>query len=147
MAELGRQTGLSRQTLNEWARKPGCPRKRVGATWRYPWPAWNEWRFEEGRRQVRESAKPVDAHEAKQRKMLAEAQLAELDLAERQGQLVTLEDYRKSIGLLLDPVRATMLAVPAKWAPLLVGHMTVGDAQAALEPLVMAALREWAGEG
>lgn len=48
--ELREITGLSRTTLQKWARRPGCPKRVVDGRTLYAWPDWNEWRFEEGQR-------------------------------------------------------------------------------------------------
>ena len=140
--------GKSRQTAGHWMNRQGCPKRERNGRTEYQWPEFVEWWASERERIAREQrAPPEDFEQARARKMAAEAELAEHELAVQRAQLVTTEDFRASIGVLLDGIRAGMLAIPAKWAPLMVGLRNVPEAQLALEPLVAQALTEWTGTG
>lgn len=142
-SELTQLWGKSRQTAAEWARRPGCPKRvRAGKT-AYQWPEFLEWWASERERVAREDATPVDAEQAKARKALADAKLAEYELAQAEGRLVTVDDYRKALADVLDAIRAGMLSVPSKWAPMLVGKRSISEVQGVLERLVGQALGDW----
>lgn len=144
--ELAAEWGKSRQTCAEWARRPGCPKRTRNGKTEYRWPEFLEWWATERERQAREEATPVDSEQAKARKALADAKLAEYELAQAEGRLVDVEDYRAALARDLDVVRAGMLSVPSKWAPLLVGKRTIAEVQAVLDGLVGQTLADWSGE-
>lgn len=140
-------TGWSRQTLAEWARRPGCPRRRRGTSWEYALPDFLDWKEAE---KVRAAARPAaDIDEAKARKEAALAELAELDLAVRRGELVAVMTAGEQLEAIVARFRAKLLAAPPRYAPDLVGATTIPEAQAVLETAVhdlMGALAETADE-
>lgn len=64
--------------------------------------------------------------EAKRRREITNADLAEIDLAERRGRVVPIEHVAKQVGRLLSSVRARLLAIPTKVAPV---AQTAGSAE------------------
>ena len=108
----------------------GLPRKGDGKAARYEWPRiqrWHsDWKFEQGRQSVR----PEDYEDAKARKMMAEAELAELDLAIRRRELMTVEDGQKALAEAFDRVAAQLKAAPTRHAHDLVGIQTLPEAEA-----------------
>lgn len=89
----------------------------------------------------------MDTEQAKARKAMADAKLAEYQLAQAEGRLVTVEDFRAALARTIDPIRAGMLAIPSKWSPALVGKRTIPEVQGVLDQLVTQALGDWQGEG
>lgn len=83
-----------------------------------------------------EEAKPERKSEADARKALAEARLKELDLAEREGELVPLAVHRRVMGEVFDDVRSNLLNLPGKVAPQLTGLTSPREAVAILRPAV-----------
>lgn len=111
----------------------GLPRKGEGNEARYVWPLiqrwYMDWKFEEGRRSVR----PEDYEEAKARKMMAEAELAELDLAIRRGELMTVAVAEKRIAEAFDRVAAQLKAAPTRHAHDIIGIQTLPEAEARMK--------------
>ena len=108
----------------------GLPRKGDGKSARYDaqrivrWHA--DWKFEQGR----QSVQPKDYEDAKARKMIAEAELAELDVAIRRGELMTVEEGRKVIAQFQDRTVSALKAFPTRHAHTLVGIQTLPEAEA-----------------
>lgn len=145
-AELERVTGLSRQTLAELAREPDCPREKRGGRWVYPWPAWNEWRINRRVDRAVERAKPENYDAAKTRKMAADAELAELELARERGHLITLVDATKIADDAFDRVRARLVSIPGKEAYRFVGLKAIPKAVTALRDVIDVVMAELSGE-
>lgn len=143
--ELMSVTRLSRQTLAEWARHPDCPKETRGGKTVYPWPGWNEWRYATARK----SSKPQDFDEARSRKMAADAELAELDLAKQRGDLIAMADATKIADDQFDRIRARLVSVPSKEAYRFVGlagiPVAVGELRSVIDA-VMAELSGYEGE-
>ena len=83
----------------------------------------------------------VDLNEARRRKASAEAQLAELELARQQGQVVAVEDVGVELERCYSAVRARLMAIPPKLAPLLCPD-DPATAQGMIETAVVEALAE-----
>lgn len=147
ITEAADEMDYSVRQLQEYAKRPGCPRRKRGASWEYEWPAFNRFVREAAVADAVERVKPADFEEARARKEAANAELAELDLAERRGQLVTREGARKAMASLCERVRARLVTLPPKVAPLVVGCDTVPQAQRELERAVEEVLAELRGEG
>lgn len=96
--------------------RPGAPARADGTNVHIQWPAFARWREQELVRQAKEEAAPLSLIEAQTRRAVAQAKGAELDLAEREGQLVTVADYETALGRLLDRLMARLRAVPVRMA-------------------------------
>ena len=140
--ELCELLGKSRQTVAELCRLPGVPREKKGDAWVYLWPDFNDWWRETKVDQAAERAAPADFEEAKARKMEADADLAELELRRQRGELVTVADYETALAGALDRVRARLLGLDSRLAPLVVGVDTVLKAKALIRPVVHEILAE-----
>lgn len=77
----------------------------------------------------------------------AQADMAELDLQQRAGQLVSVDEITAEWGSMLATVRTRLLAMPAKLAPVIVTERTAGGAFAMLEREVHEALTELSRTG
>ena len=80
--------------------------------------------------------------EARTRKVNAEAEIAELELAKIQGSLVIAEDVVKAWEDVLGALKAKLMAVPSKGAPVVSAESEAGKCQAILEDLIREALEE-----
>lgn len=89
-----------------------------------------------------QAAQPADFEEARARKMSAEAELAELDLAQKRGQLIPLEQHGQRLARILERVRARLVAIPGTVAPRLLSLETAVEAQAVVAGAVAEALEE-----
>lgn len=84
---------------------------------------------------------------ARARKIAAEARLAELTLAEREGELVPVAEVTKVEAAFLAELRARIIATPGRWAPRLVGLRTTAAAQGRAEEIVDELLEVLQGSG
>ena len=74
----------------------------------------------------------VSLDEARQRKLAAEAALAEIELAKARADVVRVEDVTRQWELILGDVRTRFLALPTKLAPM----VAVEDAQKVIEEMI-----------
>ena len=80
--------------------------------------------------------------EARTRKVNAEAEIAELELQKIHGTLVIAEEVVSAWNDVLGALKAKLLAIPAKGAPVLSTETKTGACQSILEDLVHEALEE-----
>ena len=80
--------------------------------------------------------------EARTRKVNAEAEIAELELAKIKGVLVVAEDVVKAWEDVLGAFKGKLLSVPSKAAPILAAELEAGMCQKVLEDLVAEVLTE-----
>lgn len=83
-------------------------------------------------------------HDPKVRREFAQAELAEMNVAVRRGELAPVALLRDALEAAAARVRARLLSMPTKLAPV-VAHMKAPEAKAALEVAVHEALAELAG--
>lgn len=82
--------------------------------------------------------------EARARKVAAEAQIAELELAKVQGELVIAEDVVSAWADTLAGLKAKLVSIPSKAAPIVASDDSAGGCQKVIEDLVREALEELA---
>jgi phage terminase Nu1 subunit (DNA packaging protein) len=80
--------------------------------------------------------------EARRRHAMAAAELAELKLAQRRGELVTIESVTEVLRAELTAVRGRLLAMPGRLAMSLVGKTDPAEIEAAIHEEVIGALSE-----
>ena len=80
--------------------------------------------------------------EARTRKVNAEAEIAELELQKIHGTLVVAEDVVAAWDDVLGALKAKLLAIPAKGAPVLSTETQTSTCQSILEDLIHEALEE-----
>lgn len=83
--------------------------------------------------------------ELKRRRMAAEVTRAELELAKETGQVVEIAAVAEVVGQQLDRVRARLIAIPSKAAPLVAPETEVRACQATIQAEVDEALNELVG--
>ena len=88
-----------------------------------------------------------DIKEARLRRELAIAELKELDLAERKGELVNKKKAEKQIGSMILNAKAKLLALPGKLAPQLAGLHNAGIVESLIRAEIYAVLNELASGG
>lgn len=118
----------------------GLPYAGVGKRVRVLWPEARRWRDDQLRAEGARRAEPKDLAEAEQRKLSAEAQLAEVRLKREEGKLIDREDVREAAGTMFARFRVQALTLPQRWAPKVVGLRTLPEATAVLEAAVVEAL-------
>lgn len=141
-SEAARRLGMTPQALGRWTDRPGAPVVLKKGRPYCIWPDFPKWRDAELARKAAEAAAPGDFEEARTRKVSAEAELAELELARERGRMVTVDDCADRLARILERVRARLVAVPGKLAPRLVGLGTAMEARGVLEEAVGETLAE-----
>ena len=144
-AALSAAMGVARQTVSTW-KSEGCPftpDKRSGAPTYLvaevvPWLIQRE----------RESAAPLDKDAEQVRKLKAEADRVELEVAKVRGELVPITEFERVLAADHDETRAALTALPSKFARLVVDRTgcTMGVAQTLLADIADATLAEMQGE-
>jgi phage terminase Nu1 subunit (DNA packaging protein) len=113
--------GVSVQALDGWlARGMPCVSKPgTGArAYRFSLPAVLRWRIDYERAQLEAATDETDLEEAKRRRAVAEAKLAEMEVATREGDLLRRDDVDMAVATSFAYCRAKLLALPTKLAPL-----------------------------
>lgn len=115
VTEVAEKLGISYQAVGVWAAKPGAPTRSAGTKVWLKWPAFARWREQQMVETARREASPtVSLDEARTRKALAEAELAEIELAKARGEVVALSDYEAALGRILDRLSARLRALPVR---------------------------------
>lgn len=80
--------------------------------------------------------------EARTRKVNAEAEIAELELKKIHGELVVADDVVSAWNDVLAALKAKLMSIPAKGAPIVSAESNTGVCKSVLEDLIMEALEE-----
>lgn len=121
-ATLANLQGVSLPTIDAWVRA-GCPvvtRGGRGKEWKFDNAQVTEWRID---RKVAEAtgAEKADTEELRRRKLLAETELAELDVARERGQVVSVEQLQRNLGNLFAEISINLRNIPGRVCASLVG--------------------------
>lgn len=84
----------------------------------------------------------ADYEEARARKVAAEAEITELELAKVRGELVVAEDVVSAWSDTLAGLKAKLISIPSKAAPIVAAEDEAGICQKVIEDLVREALEE-----
>lgn len=118
--ELSRIFGVTYNTVDMWVAR-GCPyvqkadRKR-GKGWLFNTAAVSAWISDEAIRNSRGDSADVDLHEARRRREVAAASLAEIELQKRRNEVIELSVVREGIQNDYLAVRAKLLSMGHKMA-------------------------------
>jgi phage terminase Nu1 subunit (DNA packaging protein) len=83
-----------------------------------------------------------DYEEARARKVAAEAEITELELAKVRGELVVAEDVVTAWSDTLSSLKAKLVSIPSKAAPIVAAEDSAGGCQQVLDELIREALEE-----
>jgi phage terminase Nu1 subunit (DNA packaging protein) len=147
LSEIANLFGVDTDTIHLWRQK-GMPHRVSSNRPRFEVAPCVQWRRAQDKRDQRESVSPVEAIE-RVRKLSADADLAELKLRERLGELVPTEDVERQTDRMVSVIRARVLSVRGRWAPRVIGLSTMAQATSTLDGLtsdILAALAEGADE-
>lgn len=97
-SEGAKRLGISPQAIGMWAVRPGAPVELVKGKRVLIWPDFPRWREAEIKREARGTDRPKDQEAAQKRKMIADAVLAELAVAEKEGALIATEVHEQVVG-------------------------------------------------
>lgn len=146
-SELARICGVSLPSIDQWTAR-GCPyleSPREGAKgWLFDTSVVIAWRERMAAQAVQSDTRRIDLNEANRRKTAAQAALAELELAEKRGEVVRVDDAARIAGEGYTRVRARLLAMPGRLAPLLAIADTAEECKDLVEGAVTEALAELA---
>ena len=146
LAEVARRLDVGSRHIANLAVE-GLPRvKNKQGHYRYEWGPCLKWYIAHKEAAAQRRAEPASLEDARQRKETATARLTELDLALREGHMVTIEDAERHIASFLARLRAKVVTLPTKYAHRMVGA-TLPEAQARLDEAVEEILGELAGTG
>jgi phage terminase Nu1 subunit (DNA packaging protein) len=149
MNELATLLGVTRQTLDRWV-KQGCPYveradRDVGKEWRLSLPAVVEWRERQAVEKAVGDTRGLSLEAARERKMAAEAGIAEAQLARIRAEQVSLNEVLQIVGDKLAVVSTRMKGVGPKVAPL-VGPVTdIGECRRIIDDAIVEAIHELTG--
>jgi terminase small subunit / prophage DNA-packing protein len=136
--------GCSLRTIDEYSRQgmPGDSPKRAGDQWRFESGAVVGWLRERERSDALGEVARVDEAEAKRRKLAAEAALAELDLALKQGAAVSLKDFETAWSAMIGAARAKLLGMGMALGPEVALMSDPAECGAIIDAAVKESLRE-----
>lgn len=140
---FGQRVGVGRRQVENYLAE-GLPSRKEGNKHRIPWAegfAW--WLAHRDRTGGRRGPEGAELEDAKRRRELAAARLAELELAKAEGALVAREDAEGWVADLFSILAAALQRAPNQWAPKLVRVETVAETRRLLEQLADAVLAEW----
>lgn len=143
-AEIARQLRVTERTITTWVRDRDFPRRVKGRRVTFPEDRCFAWyvayKQSEALKRSR-SEEPADLDTARARKMEAEARMAEIELAKLEGELIPLDLFEEQLNVILDRLRAKMINLPGRWAPLLLGKRTIQEIIAVLEEAAADAMK------
>jgi phage terminase Nu1 subunit (DNA packaging protein) len=145
LGEAAQIAGVSVNTVRAWLRR-GLPAVQRQGEWRIDVEAMQAWR-QRHLAAARPSAGKREIEAARARKLAAEAAMAEIDLALKCGDAVSIADAARGWAELVAAFRARILALPARLAPALVAETDLLRARAAVEAALHEALRELGRHG
>lgn len=140
--EIAERFGVDVRTITNYVQE-GMPQRTKSGKHVYSWPDCRDWweqRIRDETREKRQAGGSADRKtmmaEVRLRALRAEAETAELDLAERRGELVTVAFMTAEFKRMAESIRSALLSVPASWDGRLAGCTTSVDRQLALQEAV-----------
>jgi phage terminase Nu1 subunit (DNA packaging protein) len=147
LGEIAALFDVDTDTIGLW-RQQGMPQRKISGHPRFEIAGCVQWRREKDKRENREGASPDESKE-RARKLAADADLAELKVRERRGELVPAEEAERQVERVVSMIRSRLLAVRGRWAPRVIGLETMAQATSTLDALasdVLTALSDGADE-
>ncbi|WP_300067745.1 terminase small subunit [uncultured Ruegeria sp.] len=147
-AEMAEFCGIALTTLDDWLRR-GCPfeqRGSKGKAWVFNSAKVVSWRADDIRSETA-GVQVASADELKRRKLEAETELVELELAEAKGLVAPIEQIDRAMAKAFGEVRANMRNVlPPRAASRIVGEKSETKVKAVLLEEIDLALEALADE-
>lgn len=145
--EIARLLGVSMPTVSDWVDRglPVVNRGSRGIPWAFDVAACFAWRLEyELANAVGASTRDVTREDAEKRKIIADAILAEIKVAEQLRSVVKVEDVSRIWEGRIVASRETFQGIAQRIAPLLVGESDQGRIESTIETEIARALEELA---
>lgn len=144
LSEVARYRGVNLSTAKEWL-AAGLPGKKTGNRWQFEPAAVDKWLADRDGPAEPENQPHVTLAEARRRKALADAELAEYELAEKKREVVPIEEAVEMLTREFSRVRQKLLALPSKLAPIVVAIKDQASAKEAIEAEITEVLNELSG--
>lgn len=128
--------GYSPKQITRWLSDTDIPHERRGTEVLFPWPGTRVWLHKYLEDKGKRAGRPESRDDARERKEYAEAEMAELKLAEARGELDTVAHLEKALADAFTRIRAKLSSFAPRAAGAVIGAVTVQDATARLTPLV-----------
>lgn len=125
--ELSEAMGVSLPTVDRWIRD-GCPVKQRGAKgipWEFDLAAVVGW-WGDRQREAAAGNAPTDMEDAKRRKVAAEAEMAELELARAKGEVAPIAEFQRTQEARNAIIRTNVLNVVQRATLQLLGETDEG---------------------
>ena len=142
-AELSQAMGVSLPTVDRWVRD-GMPVKQRGSKgtpWEFALADVVNW-WGDRQRQAAAVDKPTNAEDAKLRKLVAEAELVELELAKAKGEIAPVRDFERAQARAMAVIRQNIMNVPARAVLRLLGETDESTFKATLRAELALALEQ-----
>lgn len=139
--ELAETFGVSLNTVSSWIRN-GCPfdqRGRQGRPWVFNTKDVSEWLRDQARLEAT-GTEQLDEYELKLRKLSAETEQAELDLAAARKLVAPIDEFERARALENATVRANVMNVPSRVVSQLIGETNEGRFKEVLSTELIQAL-------
>lgn len=119
LTEMARRLEMTVQSCGAWCKRPGAPVRVEGKHVYVRAAEFLRWREKQlVQEAVRRAMPSVSLDQARTRKEIAHAEMAELTVAEKRGEVVTIEDYVDAIDRVLVRIAARLRAIPIRLAHL-----------------------------
>lgn len=140
MNEAARRLGLTPQAVGMLANQcpPDCLSVVKGGKKGLIWPHFPVWLRQHWQR---ERKAPSTLDESRRRKLDAEAELAELEVAQRRGDLIDMAEAEKVYVRVLSRLRTTILNLPGRFASRTVGLESLMQSQVVWDKAMIEALK------
>lgn len=145
--EIAEFFGVAMPTVDHWVRT-GCPvvqRGSKGVAWIFNTADVAAWREQKIRDDATNSVN-VDAEELKRRKLLAQTEREELELAKAKGEVAPVDEFRRVQAARMALIRSNVLNVPARAALQLIGETDEATFKRVLRAELVLALERAAEE-
>jgi phage terminase Nu1 subunit (DNA packaging protein) len=140
-SQVSELLGVTTRQVHNLTEK-GMPRRVENGRPKYPWPDALKWYIAFKVSVEAAKANPVDFEAARARKMAADAELAEMEVARTRGEQVPIDAFRIALDEMSGHIRAQLLAASGRYSARLVGATTLPAAQRALDAVMRDVLNE-----
>lgn len=138
--ELAELLAVTPRQINNLV-KEGMPQRLNGGRPKYGMEAVT-WYYGRKLEEVKAERRNTSLDEARTKKSLAQAALAELELKRKTGEVIAISEVTDEYARTLIRLRGKILAVPGRWAPRFAPKMTRAKSQSLLEQAMRDAIDE-----
>lgn len=138
LSEFAADWKVTVRTVTNWL-ADGMPSRMVDGQRRVVRSEANAWKLAKAEAEV-VTKDPTSEAEARARKLAAEARLAELELAGREGSMVAVDEAVGAVESRLAALRSQLVTLPARVAPVVLGCKTLAEVTGKLDAAVAEAM-------